>query len=82
MTTAEKELEYIALLEAEVNALARQKLSRYFPDEGPLRRELYPKHLEFFRAGQTHPLRLFSKANRVGGTEGMGCELTYHLTGE
>lgn len=81
-TLAEKELEYIALLEAEVNALARHKLQRYFPDEGPLRRELYPKHLEFFRAGSTHPLRLFSKANRVGGTEGMGCELAYHLTGE
>lgn len=58
-----------------------RKLWRYFPDDGPLRRELYAKHLEFFQAGATHPLRLFCSANRVGKTEGFGCEFTYHLTG-
>lgn len=57
------------------------KIHRYFPDEGPLRRELYTKHMEFFAAGATHYLRLFLAANRVGKTEGIGCELTYHLTG-
>src|SRR5262245_5022929 len=25
--------------------------AQYFPDEGPLRRALYPKHLAFFKAG-------------------------------
>lgn len=54
----------------------------WFPDEGPLRRELYPKHLEFFRAGKDYTERLFQAANRVGKTL-TGCfELTAHLTGE
>lgn len=58
------------------------RILRYFPDGGPLRRELYAKHMEFFRAGARYPLRLMLKGNRVGGTEGFGCELTYHLTGD
>lgn len=31
-----------------------RKLYTYYPDEGPLRRELYPKHLQFFAAGGRH----------------------------
>lgn len=55
----------------------------YFPDTGPLRRELYPKHLEFFAAGADHRERLLIAANRVGKTEGVGgYELTLHLTGQ
>lgn len=80
--TATEELEYITLMEAELRHRARRKIDSYFPDDGPYRRELYPKHIAFFAAGATHAMRLFCKANRVGGTEGMGCELTYHLTGE
>lgn len=53
-----------------------------YPDSGPLRRELYPKHLDFFRAGAVHHERLFLAANRVGKTEGVGgYEVTLHLTG-
>lgn len=60
----------------------RRKLWTYFPDEGPLRRELYPQHLEFFRLGRTVSTRAFMAANRVGKTEGGGgYELTLHLTG-
>jgi hypothetical protein len=58
------------------------RIDSYYPDEGPLRRELYPKHLEFFRAGVEHRERCFLAANRVGKTEGVGgYELTCHLTG-
>ena len=32
----------------------RRSLYRYFPDAGPLRRELYPRHMEFFAAGGHH----------------------------
>lgn len=54
-----------------------------FPDQGPLRRDLYAKHLEFFRAGAAHRERLFLAANRIGKTEGAGgYETTLHLTGE
>jgi len=47
-----------------------------------LRRELYPKHIEFFRLGQSARERAFLAANRVGKTEGVGAyETTLHLTG-
>lgn len=54
----------------------------YYPDAGPFRRELYPKHMQFFRAGATHNERAFIAANRVGKTMGVGgYESTCHLTG-
>lgn len=66
---------------AEYNRYNRIKL--YYPDTGPLRRELYRKHLEFFRAGSTHQQRLFMAANRIGKTEGAGAyETALHLTGD
>lgn len=61
----------------------RRRIDRLFPESGPLRRVLYPKHLEFFRAGAVHRERLFLAANRVGKTEGAGgYEVALHLTGE
>jgi phage terminase large subunit-like protein len=55
----------------------------YYPDTGELRRELYKKHLEFFRAGTVHRERLFLAANRTGKTEGVSAyETTLHLTGK
>lgn len=61
---------------------ARKKFWGYYPDTGPLRRELYPQHMEFFRMGAIVPTRCFMAANRVGKTEGAGgYELTCHLTG-
>jgi phage terminase large subunit-like protein len=57
------------------------KIYRYFPEDGPYRRALYPKHLEFMRAGAVHRERLFLKGNRVGGTEMGAFEATLHLTG-
>jgi phage terminase large subunit-like protein len=84
-------------IEAEKQRRARNRIDRYYPDTGPLRRELYQKHLKFFRAGGTHePMdccpadcdgsyhreRCFMAANRVGKTEGVGAyEMTCHLTG-
>jgi phage terminase large subunit-like protein len=63
----------------------RTKLNRiagFYPDSGPLRRELYPRHREFFQAGAIHRERCFLAANRVGKTEGVGAyELALHLTG-
>jgi phage terminase large subunit-like protein len=60
-----------------------RKIDRYYPDRGPLRRELYPKHLAFFKAGLSDRIRNVIAANRVGKTEGIGgYETTLHLTGE
>lgn len=53
----------------------------FFPDVGPLRYEMYPKHVEFFNAGANHFERLFMAANRVGKSIAGGYEATCHATG-
>lgn len=59
------------------------KLFQLYPDTGPLRRELYPKHVAFFGAGTVHMERACIAANRVGKTWGIGgYETALHLTGE
>lgn len=61
---------------------AMRKWLTYYPDSGPLRRDLYPKHLAFFAAGKRYQQRLMMAANRVGKTEGIGAyEVSLHLTG-
>ncbi len=70
------------LLQEKAKRVGRRKLFGYFPDEGRFRRELYPKHMEFFRAGATYRERCFMAANRIGKTEGAGgYETVLHLTG-
>lgn len=77
--------DYLELIKINEELERRKRLrpyTWYYPDTGPLRRELYPKHLEFFAAGTTHIERLFLAANRVGKTEGAGgYETVLHLTG-
>lgn len=69
-------------LEEVTRRQATRKLFTYYPDKGPLRRELYKKHLLFFKLGMTKSTRCFMAANRVGKTEGGGgYEVTLHLTG-
>lgn len=83
MTKRERKIERLKLLEEKKRRKLYRKIENYYPDEGPLRRDLYPKHMQFFKAGATHGERLFMAANRVGKTEGAGgCEVTYHLTGD
>lgn len=53
----------------------------YYPESGPFRRDLYPKHTAFFRAGKDWRQRLFLAANRIGKTDVAAYELTCHLTG-
>lgn len=60
----------------------RRKIFSYYPETGDLRRELYVKHLSYFRLGKTHKERCMLAANRVGKTETVGgYELVMHLTG-
>lgn len=54
----------------------------YFPDEGPLRRELYPRSLMFWAAGKTHRERMFLAANRTSKTVSAAFELTGHTSGD
>jgi phage terminase large subunit-like protein len=81
-TPYHERLAYLALLEEQCRRLDRRKLWTYYPAAGALRRELYPKHMQFFAAGSKHRERLMLAANRVGKTEGVGVyELVLHLTG-
>lgn len=58
------------------------KLQQLYPDDGPLRRELYIKHLKMFAAGKEHLERGALGGNRVGKTLGIGgYETALHLTG-
>jgi len=80
-TRADKEV-LLQLLEEKARRIRNRKIITYYPDEGPLRRELYPKHLSFFEAGVKYRQRLMLAANRTGKTEGTGLyELALHLTG-
>jgi phage terminase large subunit-like protein len=70
-------------LQACIDRAKRRKLYTLYPDDGPLRRELYPKHLQFFAAGVQHQERAAIAANRVGKTFGLGgYETALHLTGQ
>ena len=73
--------EYEELLAAEVKHRTHTKILGYYPDDGPLRRELYPKHLSFFALGTQHSERMFMAGNRTGKTT-VGCfETVLHATG-
>lgn len=80
-TQRQAKLEYLALLEEQARRKERRKFYDLFPDDGPLRRELYKKHLDFFKAGSAHDERCFMAGNRVGKTEGAGYETVCHATG-
>lgn len=78
----QNKIELLKLLEEKERRKKTRKLFSYYPENGPLRRELYPKHTHFFRLGATKKERLFMAANRIGKTEGAGgYEMALHLTG-
>lgn len=77
----EQKIVKLEILKEKRRRLRERKLSTYYPDTGPLRRELYGKHTEFFRAGATHQERAAIAGNRCGKTT-LGCyEASVHLTG-
>lgn len=81
--TRQEKLELIQLLEEKEKRKREKRLYSYYPATGPLKRDLYPKHMSFFEAGAKFRERLFMAANRVGKTEGAGgYEMVLHLTGQ
>ncbi len=60
----------LILRQEKVRRVSTRRFDLFYPDTGPLRRSLYQKHLEFFRAGAKYRERCFMAANRVGKTEG------------
>lgn len=72
----------LLLLQEKERRKTRRKFYDMYPETGPLRRELYPKHMQFFAAGSSEWERGMIAANRVGKTWGVGAyEVTCHLTG-
>ena len=70
------------LMREELTYQRRRRFYSFYPDTGPLRRELYVKHLAFFAAGAEYPERCAMFGNRTGKTEGTtGYEFVCHLTG-
>lgn len=66
---------------AEQRRRSRNKFDRMFPDDGPYRRELYPKHMEVIRATALSNQVGFIAANKIGKSE-LGCYcLAAWLTG-
>lgn len=70
------------MLKRITEAEAGRFIDTLYPDTGPLRRELYTKHLEFWRAGAIHDEVAFVAGNRTGKTTCVAYEVTSHLTGE
>lgn len=81
--------QFTLLLEEVQRRIAARKFERMFPAKDTPQldgsiihaRDLYPKHLDFFKAGSQFRERCFMAANRVGKTEAGAYETTAHLTG-
>ena len=91
------EAEYLQLLEKESKDKHENLIASYFPDKGPFRRQLYPKHMQFIAAGGKHKVMPFCPAdcegkshreraiiagNQVGKSDLGAYEITMHLTGD
>lgn len=60
---------------------AYRRIEQYYPDAGPLRRELYHVHTRFFAAGLEFRERAIIAGNRIGKSELGAYETVCHLTG-
>ena len=69
-------------LEDEKKRRGLNKIDSFFPTTGPFRRELYARHMAFFRAGKYYRSRLFSAGNRVGKSTAGAYEMALHLCGD
>ena len=74
--------QYLKLLQAKNIRIKQNKITQYYPDDGPLSRDNYPKHMQFFAAGADFSERCIMAANRIGKSEGIGAyETTLHEPG-
>lgn len=72
----------LADIEEAIKIKRHNKIKSLFPDDGPFRRELYPKHLDFFEATRNYSEVAFIAGNRVGKSEAVTFAATLFLTGE
>lgn len=81
LTRTERE-EYLALAEELERRKHYNKFDAIFPETGPYRRELYPKHFEFMNSTKNHSICVFWAGNRTGKTECGSCLAAMLLTGK
>jgi phage terminase large subunit-like protein len=74
----EKNLDELKNIEV---ARSLNRKESYYLNTGPLRRELYSKHIGFFTAGSDFRERLFIAGNRTGKTTVAAYEVSCHVTG-
>lgn len=79
--TDQEQLDLVEALEIVARDQKYNKFANFFPDTGEYRRELYPKHVDFFNAGAIYLERAFIAGNRVGKTEAGAFEVVCHATG-
>ena len=73
---------YLKLLKEKNSRIKQTRLNQFYPSSGPLSRDKYPKHLQFFKFGKDFSERCIMAANRVGKSEGIGAyETVLHATG-
>jgi len=60
----QEQVELLEALEVVAHDQKYNKFKNFFPDTGEYRRELYPKHIEFFNAGGEYIERAFIAGNR------------------
>jgi len=74
-------LEIEAYIEERDRLAKASKFYQLYPEHGPLRRELYAKHCQFFAASADHSELALIAANRSGKTMAACYALVAHLTG-
>ncbi len=79
--SSEKQEKILELLQAEKMYIESNKLTQLYPKNGPFRRDLYTKHMEFYSAGKAYQERCVMGGNRTGKTLSGAYESTLHLTG-
>src|SRR5262249_29880301 len=73
--------ELTAMLERHEQRKKELRLYSYYPETGPLRRELYAKHMEFYAASAIHQETAIIGANRSGKSLCLGYGAACHMTG-
>ena len=73
--------ERLQLQEEKLSRMRFNRAAYLFPDEGPLRRELYSKHISFFTAGATFKERCVLGGSRSGKTLAGAYEAMCHSSG-
>lgn len=81
-TMEEAKQELLDLLAERTERIKKRQIDQFFTDEGPARRELYRKHVQFFHAGRDYRERAVFGGNRSGKSVAGAYELTLHLTGD